>query len=94
MKIVRTILFVVFVIWVLFVIFGNVSVKSQINNQQPAGDSNCQYPDRQTNPEAGCDNTDPACPETIKQGYDCQLMGSSTQAEEISMSHNIITEGK
>ena len=35
--------------------------------QQPAFDhSNCQYPDRWTNPPNGCDNSDPAVPECIK----------------------------
>lgn len=28
--------------------------------------SNCQYPDRWTNPANGCDNSDPAVPECIK----------------------------
>lgn len=28
--------------------------------------SNCQYPDRWTNPADGCDNSDPAVPECIK----------------------------
>lgn len=30
--------------------------------------SNCQYPDRASNPPDGCDNTDPACPLEIKGG--------------------------
>lgn len=34
---------------------------------QPAFDhSNCQYPDRWSNPANGCDNSDPAVPECIK----------------------------
>lgn len=37
------------------------------NAQQPAFDhSKCQYPDRWTNPVNGCDNSDPAVPECIK----------------------------
>ena len=36
--------------------------------------SNCQYPDRWSNPANGCDNSDPAVPECIK--------GMSTEAEE------------
>lgn len=36
--------------------------------------SNCQYPDRWSNPADGCDNSDPAVPECIK--------ASSTQAGE------------
>ena len=36
--------------------------------------SNCQYPDRWSNPADGCDNSDPAVPECIK--------GMTTQASE------------
>lgn len=31
--------------------------------------SNCQYPERWTNPANGCDNSDPAIPECIKAAY-------------------------
>lgn len=34
--------------------------------QQPFDHSNCQYPDRWSNPPDGCDNSDPAVPECIK----------------------------
>lgn len=35
--------------------------------------SNCQYPDRTTNPPDGCDNTDPCDPATTKGGSgDCK----------------------
>ncbi len=40
----------------------------------PFDHSNCQYPYRWSNPENGCDNSDPAVPECIK--------GMSTQAQE------------
>lgn len=33
---------------------------------QPFDHSNCQYPDRWSNPPNGCDNSDPAVPECIK----------------------------
>ena len=36
---------------------------------QPFDHSNCQYPDRWSNPEDGCDNSDPAVPECIKEMY-------------------------
>lgn len=37
---------------------------------KPAFDhSNCQYPDRWSNPVNGCDNSDPAVPECIKAAY-------------------------
>lgn len=31
--------------------------------------SNCQYPERWTNPANGCDNSDPAVPECIKSAW-------------------------
>ena len=34
--------------------------------EQPFDHSNCQYPDRWSNPVDGCDNSDPAVPECIK----------------------------
>lgn len=34
--------------------------------EQPFDHSNCQYPDRWSNPPNGCDNSDPAVPECIK----------------------------
>lgn len=42
---------------------------------QPVFDhSNCQYPNRLSNPPDGCDNTDPARPECMKFGTeDCSL---------------------
>lgn len=33
----------------------------------PFDHSNCQYPDRWSNPVDGCDNSDPAVPECIKE---------------------------
>ena len=36
--------------------------------------SQCQYPNRLSNPENGCDNTDPARPECMKLGTeDCDI---------------------
>lgn len=35
----------------------------------PFDHSNCQYPDRWSNPKDGCDNSDPAVPECIKASY-------------------------
>lgn len=36
------------------------------SQSQPFDHSNCQYPDRWSNPVDGCDNSDPAVPECIK----------------------------
>lgn len=35
----------------------------------PFDHSNCQYPERWSNPVDGCDNSDPAVPECIKAAY-------------------------
>lgn len=40
----------------------------------PFDHSNCQYPNRVSNPPDGCDNSDPARPECMKIGIeDCDL---------------------
>lgn len=57
-----------------FVIVGIVSMLPAETRTQPASasepkafdHSNCQYPDRWSNPADGCDNSDPAVPECIK----------------------------
>lgn len=49
--------------------------------------SQCQYPNRLSNPENGCDNTDPARPECMKFGTeDCDipLPISNPEPEDIS----------
>lgn len=40
---------------------------AQAQQAAPFDHSNCQYPDRTTNPVDGCDNSDPAVPECIKE---------------------------
>ena len=58
---------------------------------------NCQYPNRNTNPPNGCDNSDPACPETIKLGYDCYPPGEAPAVEgtpDIPVSQNTETGDK
>lgn len=57
-----------------FLIVGIASALPPETRTQPASasqttafdHSNCQYPDRWTNPIDGCDNSDPAVPECIK----------------------------
>ncbi len=40
---------------------------------QPYDHSNCQYPERSTNPPNGCDNSDPCDPSNVKGGSgDCK----------------------
>ena len=55
------------------VILGTLLIAPAQTRTQPASaaqafdHSNCQYPDRWTNPADGCDNSDPAVPECIKE---------------------------
>jgi hypothetical protein len=52
---------------VAFNIYVNTPPSKAEALSQPAFDhSNCQYPDRWSNPKDGCDNSDPAVPECIK----------------------------
>lgn len=44
------------------------------NTSEPFDHSNCQYPNRWSNPVDGCDNSDPAVPECVGKG--------TTEAEE------------
>lgn len=54
------------------IILGTLLIAPAESRPQPASaaqtfdHSNCQYPDRWTNPPNGCDNSDPAVPECIK----------------------------
>jgi len=66
--------YVIKALMVSLLLVGGVSLlpaKTQPQPAQAAQDStfdhsNCQYPDRWSNPVDGCDNTDPAVPECIK----------------------------
>lgn len=52
--------------------FGLLVIFLELNSTSHAGAFNhavCQYPDRWSNPENGCDNSDPAVPECIKDMY-------------------------
>lgn len=42
-----------------------VQTTAPVVTQQAATEQNCQYPDRY-NSDGSCDNSDPACPETLK----------------------------
>lgn len=84
----KWLLFALFVLWVLYAIFSNASATGQQNNAK-FDHNRCQYPERDTNPPNGCDNSDPACPETMKLGYDCQPKGNTEVQAEIPTSQNI-----
>ena len=55
-------------------IFIDASLSKKVNAQATFDHSNCQYPNRLSNPVDGCDNSDPARPECMKIGIeDCDL---------------------
>ena len=87
--------------WVFFALFALLLLYAVLSTAQaqtaatPEFDhSNCQYPNRETNPPNGCDNSDPACPETIKYGYDCQPTSQTPVVEQKPTSQNIETPKK
>lgn len=45
---------------------ASAQVNSTTETKEPFNHSDCQYPDRWSNPPNGCDNSDPAVPECIK----------------------------
>lgn len=47
-------------------VWGWIAITPPAGAAQPFDHSNCQYPDRWSNPADGCDNSDPAVPECIK----------------------------
>lgn len=70
------------VFWLLIVIFSIVFLvyNFKANAAAPFDHSNCQYPDRLSNPPDGCNNTDPARPECMKFGLeDCDLPTQEVQ---------------
>ena len=83
-----------FTLFALFVIFSNASAATQQNPPLPTEPANCQYPGRNTNTPEHCDNSDPACPETIKFGYDCEPAPTTPVVEEKPTSQNVVTPEK
>lgn len=58
------------IILVCITVFVILSVSSQQATQQVFDHSQCQYPNRLSNPPNGCDNSDFADPECIHYGVD------------------------
>lgn len=55
------------------------------SQQEPFDHSNCQYPDRTTNPPNGCDNSDPCDPAQTKGGSgDCLPTGTAEKQQAIA----------
>lgn len=70
-NIISWIVFILFVLFALFVIFNNASTNAVAEIKQTFDHSNCQYPDRLSNPADGCDNSDPVCGEIAKGATSC-----------------------
>lgn len=73
------------------VILGTLLIAPAQSRTQPASaaqafdHSNCQYPDRTTNPVDGCDNSDPCDPAQVKGGSgDCLPTGTAEKQEAIA----------
>ncbi len=62
------VLFGVALMWMIALSMVTIEPRPEPINAEPVrfDHSNCQYPDRWTNPANGCDNSDPAVPECIK----------------------------
>lgn len=88
--IVKTAIFAAFVIWALFVIFGNANAANgQQSNAKPFDHSQCQYPDRTTNPPNGCDNSDPADPYCAAKGLPEDCRAVTAPATQTTTSQNV-----
>jgi hypothetical protein len=68
-------IFWIYTLIILLIGFGfgyAVGKSNNVANAEASFDhSNCQYPERATNPPNGCDNSDPACSELIKGATSC-----------------------
>jgi len=77
------------------VIFTGMFIRttmSSVGAAAPAFDySNCQYPNRESNPPNGCDNTDPARPECMKSGKEnCDLPSNPSVIVEQPVKSNTV----
>lgn len=91
---IQWILFVVAALFLFYAVLAQAAPAASSQSPAPFDHSNCQYPNRETNPPNGCDNSDPACPETIKYGYDCQPTPQTPVVEQKPTSQNIETPKK
>lgn len=64
---------------------GTTPKPTSAQQSAPFDHSQCQYPDRTTNPPNGCDNTDPCDPANVKGGSgDCTPIGTAEKQEAIA----------
>lgn len=72
-----TVQFIFLIFLIIFALFVGYYLGRQENIARATtgfDHSQCQYPNRSSNPIDGCDNTDPARPECMKSGIeDCDL---------------------
>ncbi len=80
-------------VWLAFGIVAIATALPAETRTQPASaaefaHSQCQYPDRTTNPPNGCDNSDPCDPAQVKGGSgDCLPTGTAEKQQAIT-EHN------
>ena len=73
MRIIKAII-IIAIIAVAFMLCNIWSTKTTNSVFTPFDHSQCQYPNRLSNPPDGCDNSDPARPECMKYGTeDCNI---------------------
>lgn len=82
----------------------NADSASPEPSQVPFDHSNCQYPNRESNPPQGCDNSDPAIPECVSpkviseskciQEYMARMSESATVQDQPSKTELPETEQK
>lgn len=80
------------VFWIVVVVFAIVFLAYNYTARasEPFDHTQCQYPDRLSNPPDGCDNTDPARPECMKVGTeDCSIPKPVEQVPEPTKAENV-----
>lgn len=85
----------IFSLFVLFAIISSASAAvapEVVEDNRPFDHSDCQYPDRTTNPPDGCDNSDPCDPATVKGGSGECTTPEAPPSPVIPTSQNEVTE--
>lgn len=81
----------------LLILFFVFATRNQSSGTEPLFNELCQYPTRTTNPEGGCDNSDPCDPQSAAKGGSGECADYIEPVEtptlaKTPMSHNINTE--
>lgn len=82
-----------------FIAFAMLTDNPVAAQPAPFDHSQCQYPNRQSNPIDGCDNTDPALAECMKLGTEGCSLPKTNEVQPISVpsvapaaSHAVVSE--